>query len=127
MQKLCQLLQAAEVPRGCRAGRPVLCPAGNAVPTAEGAIQIAMEELPITIHGARALVIGYGRLGRALSQRLAGLGAKVSVAARKFADLAWAESCGYGIEHTGQLEGWLCCYDLVVNTVPARILSEEDL
>ena len=31
------------------------------------------------------------------------------------------------IEHTGQLEGWLCCYDLVVNTVPARILSEEDL
>ena len=54
-------------------------------------------------------------------------GAKVSVAARKFADLAWAESCGYGIEHTGQLEGWLCCYDLVVNTVPARILSEEDL
>lgn len=60
-------------------------------------------------------------------QRLAGLGAKVSVAARKFADLAWAESCGYGIEHTGQLEGWLCCYDLVVNTVPARILSEEDL
>ena len=127
MQKLFQLLQAAEVPRGCRAGRPVLCPAGNAVPTAEGAIQIAMEELPITIHGARALVIGYGRLGRALSQRLAGLGAKVSVAARKFADLAWAESCGYGIEHTGQLEGWLCCYDLVVNTVPARILSEEDL
>ena len=100
-----------------------MCPAGNAVPTAEGAIQIAMEELPITIHGARALVIGYGRLGRALSQRLAGLGAKVSVAARKFADLAWAESCGYGIEHTGQLEGWLCCYDLVVNTVPARILS----
>ena len=66
-------------------------------------------------------------LCREFAQRLAGLGAKVSVAARKFADLAWAESCGYGIEHTGQLEGWLCCYDLVVNTVPARILSEEDL
>ena len=99
----------------------------NAVPTAEGAIQIAMEELPITIHGARALVIGYGRLGRALSQRLAALGAKVSVAARKYADLAWAESCGYGIEHTGQLEGWLCCYDLVVNTVPARVLDRKGL
>lgn len=99
----------------------------NAVPTAEGAIQIAMEELPITIQGARALVIGYGRLGRALAQRLAALGAKVSVAARKYADLAWAESCGYGIEHTGQLEGWLCCYDLVVNTVPARILGRKSL
>ena len=32
------------------------------MPTAEGAIQLAMEELPITLHGARVLVIGYGRL-----------------------------------------------------------------
>lgn len=99
----------------------------NAVPTAEGAIQIAMEELPITIQGSRALVIGCGRLGRALAQRLSALGSKVSVAARKYADLAWAESCGYGVEHTGQLEGWLCGYDLVVNTIPARILERTRL
>ena len=44
------------------------------MPTAEGAIQLAMEELPITLHGARVLVIGYGRLGRVLADRLAGLG-----------------------------------------------------
>ena len=99
----------------------------NAVPTAEGAIQIAMEELPITLHGARALVIGYGRLGRALAPRLAGLGARVSVAARKYADLAWAESFGFGTEHTGQLRPWLCGYDLVINTVPARVLGEAEL
>ena len=82
------------------------------MPTAEGAIQLAMEELPITLHGARVLVIGYGRLGRVLADRLAGLKARVSVAARRYADLAWAENCGYGVEHTGQLEGWLCGYDL---------------
>ena len=99
----------------------------NAVPTAEGAIQIAMEELPVTIHGARVLVIGYGRLGRVLADRLAGLKARVSVAARRYADLAWAENCGYGVEHTGQLEGWLCGYDLVVNTVPVRVLREAEL
>ena len=104
-----------------------MCPAGNAVPTAEGAIQIAMEELPITIRGARALVIGYGRLGRALAPRLAALGAKISVAARKYADLAWAESWGFGVEQTGKLEGWLCGYDLIVNTVPARVLDEARL
>ena len=52
------------------------------MPTAEGAIQLAMEELPITLHGARVLVIGYGRLGRVLADRLAGLKARVSVAAR---------------------------------------------
>ncbi len=99
----------------------------NAVPTAEGAIQIAMEELPITLHGARALVIGYGRLGRALAPRLSALGAKVSVAARKYAALAWAESFNWGTERIGQLAGWLCGYDLVVNTVPAPVLGEAEL
>ena len=99
----------------------------NAVPTAEGAIQIALEEMPVTLHGSRALVIGYGRLGRALAPRLAGLGAKVSVAARKYADLAWAEGFGFGTEHTGELKGWLCGYDLVVNTAPALVLGKEEL
>ncbi|MGN1004486.1 MAG: dipicolinate synthase subunit DpsA [Oscillospiraceae bacterium] len=99
----------------------------NAVPTVEGAIQIAMEELPITLHGARVLVIGYGRLGKLLAHRLSALGARVSVAARKWSDLAWAEAYGYGVEQTDRLEGWLCSYDLIVNTVPARVLGEERL
>ncbi len=99
----------------------------NAVPTAEGAIQIALEEMPVTLHGSRALVIGYGRLGRALAPRLAGLGARVSVAARKYADLAWAEGFGFATEHTGELRGWLCGYDLIVNTVPAPVLGEAEL
>lgn len=99
----------------------------NAVPTAEGALQIAMEELPITLHGARVLVIGYGRLGKICAQRFAALGSKVSVSARKCADLAWAEAMGYGVEQTGKLTGWLCGYDLIVNTVPARVLSEREL
>ena len=99
----------------------------NAVPTAEGAIQIAMEQLPITIHGARVLVVGFGRVGRALAQRLAALGARVTVAARRYESLAWAQASGYGTEQTGQLAGWLCGYDLVVNTVPALVLGEAEL
>lgn len=99
----------------------------NAVPTAEGAVQIAMEELPITIHGARVLVIGYGRVGKLCAHRFAALGAKVSVAARKWSDLAWCESMGYGVERTDALRPWLCSYDLVVNTVPARVLARAEL
>lgn len=99
----------------------------NAVPTVEGAIQLAMEELPITIHAARVLVIGYGRLGRLLAHRLSMLGARVNVAARKWSDLAWAEAFGYGVEQTDRLDGWLCGYDLVVNTVPARVLGGDRL
>lgn len=48
----------------------------NAVPSSEGAIQIAMEELPITLHGARVLVLGAGRLGKVLCQQLRGLGSR---------------------------------------------------
>ena len=99
----------------------------NAVPTVEGAIQIAMEELPITLHGSRVLVIGCGRLGKLLAHRLRALGAKVSLSARSCADLAWVEAHDFCPEHTGELEGWLCSYDLVVNTVPARVLGLERL
>ena len=42
-------------------------------------------------------------------------------------DLAWAEAYGYGAERTDQLEGWLCNYDLIVNTVPALVLGEAEL
>ncbi|MBQ8670858.1 MAG: dipicolinate synthase, partial [Oscillospiraceae bacterium] len=79
----------------------------NAVPTAEGAIQIAMEELPTTIFGARVLVIGFGRIGKLLAHRLKGMGARVTVSARNYRDLAWIEAYGYCSEHTDQLQGWL--------------------
>ena len=95
----------------------------NAVPTAEGAVQLAMEELPITLHGARVLVVGFGRVGKLTAHRLHGLGAKVSVAARKWSDLAWAEAYGYAPEPLEYLDECLCAYDLVVNTAPARVLD----
>lgn len=49
----------------------------NAIPTAEGAIQIAMEEMPVTIHGSKALVLGFGRVGKTLAKMLDGIGAKL--------------------------------------------------
>lgn len=99
----------------------------NAIPTAEGAIQIAMEELPITIHGSQVLVIGYGRVGRQTAQRFAALGANVSVAARSCEQLAWAKASGLGAEHLTHLPDLLCGFDLVINTVPVRLLNREEL
>ena len=99
----------------------------NAVPTAEGAVQLAMEQMPVTIHGARVLITGFGRVGQAAARRFAALGARVSVAARRYEQLALAESEGYGAEQIGGLDGWLCGYDLVVNTVPAPVLGGTEL
>ncbi len=96
----------------------------NAVPTAEGAISIAMNELPVTLHGSRAAVIGYGRVGRTLARLLTALGAHVTVAARKGVDLAWAANCGCDTlriqVHDGvsSLSALGSGYDVIFNTVP---------
>ena len=99
----------------------------NAVPSSEGAIQLAMEELPITLHGARVLVLGAGRLGKVLCQQLKGLGAHVTLGARKYSDLAWGKVWGCDTARSDELGSWLCPYDLVVNTVPALLLDREAL
>ena len=100
---------------------------GLAVATAEGALQIAMQETPFTICGSRALVIGFGRIGKALSRRLHGLGARTSVSARGCADRTWIAALGYGVEDTRKLDGRLGDFDLVFNTVPARVLDAARL
>lgn len=99
----------------------------NAVPTAEGAIQIAMEQLPVTLHGASVLVLGFGRIGQATALRLAALGARVTVAARRWEALAWAQALGCQGLLLPQLGEEPCSYQLVVNTVPAQVLGKEVL
>lgn len=99
----------------------------NAVPTAEGALQIAMEELPITIHGTRVLVIGFGRVGKLTAQRFAALGAKVTVAARSYEQQAWAKAMNLDARHTEHLSELLHGYDLIINTVPIQMLKKKEL
>lgn len=99
----------------------------NAIPTAEGAIQIAMEELPFTLHGLPVLVIGAGRIGMALALRLRGLGARVTVSARRYDDFARLYSGGYAALDTRALDGQLHAFPLIVNTVPSPVLTRRAL
>ena len=99
----------------------------NAIPTAEGAIRIAMEALPITLHGARVLILGFGRLGVALGPRLRSLGAHVTVAARRREQRVSAQLLNLDSEAMDGMKEWLHSYDLVINTVPAMVLGVEEL
>ncbi len=94
----------------------------NAVATAEGALEIAMRSFEGTINGAKCLVCGYGRIGKALSSLLKSMGADLTVSARKPSDLAWIELSGVKAVRTDELykqEG----FDIIFNTIPAKILS----
>ncbi|SJZ72456.1 dipicolinate synthase subunit DpsA [Garciella nitratireducens] len=99
----------------------------NAIPTAEGAIQIAMEQMDITLHNSNAMILGYGRIGKALSKMLQGIGANVYVEARKYEDLAWIKNQGYFPIHLKELDFYINRMDVVFNTVPSMILDEKRL
>ena len=95
----------------------------NAAATAEGAVQTAMEHLDRTLLGLDCLVIGFGRIGKLLSCRLQGLGARVTATARRPEDLAWIRAYGYRALETGKLDGCLGAFGAVFNTVPSPVLD----
>lgn len=103
------------------------CMVANAVPTAEGAVQVAMEELPITLHSARVLILGFGRVGKLTAHRMGALGAKITVSAQSYEDLAWAAAYGYETDRLEDLAWELGGFDLIVNTIPAPVLDERRL
>ena len=97
----------------------------NAVPTAEAAISIAMNRLNKTLWHSKIAVMGYGRIGRALSLRLHALGARVTVAARSASARAAAESDGM---KSVELSAWLDSPEecsICFNTVPCQIVHDE--
>ena len=99
----------------------------NAVSTAEGTIKIAIEETPKNLHGSNILVLGFGRVGKILSNMLKGLGANVSCEARKNSDLAWIKAYGYEPIALANLKDNLNRFDIIINTIPYIILDKENL
>jgi len=99
----------------------------NSIPSAEGAIQMAMEATTITIHGSQSFVIGLGRCGWTLSRMLQGIGAHVTGVARKSSDLARAAEMGLRAVHFADLEDEIGCAEIIFNTVPHPILDRKML
>ncbi|MBR5371060.1 MAG: hypothetical protein IK130_02490 [Oscillospiraceae bacterium] len=97
----------------------------NAVPTAEGAVEIAMRELPVTLQGTKCLILGGGRVCAAVRSRFAALGAAVTVAARSARDLADAAADGCRTLPLSMLSDVAADSMLIINTIPALILSAE--
>lgn len=95
----------------------------NSIPTAEGALMLAMQELPITLHGSQAFVLGLGRTGFTLARMLAGVGALVTVVDRGAADRARALVEGWRAVTFADLEGIIGQANVIFNTVPDLVLT----
>ena len=101
--------------------------AENAAITAHCALGLAMEKLPVTLRDCPVLIIGWGRIGKCLASLLWALEADVTVAARKEEDRAMAHALGYHVKEPALLDQDLNNYRLIYNTVPAQVLSEEQI
>lgn len=99
----------------------------NAVPTAEGAIKIAIEQTPYTLWRSKVLVIGYGRVGKILANRLMAMGCDVTVSARKPAHFAILDALGFKTAQTEKLSLLPLDYDIIFNTVDIKVIEDYAL
>lgn len=99
----------------------------NALATVEGALAIAIREMPITLHGSVCAVTGYGRIGKILVRKLISLGASVKVFARKSNDRISAEIDGAKAFDTKDISKNIYDTDILINTVPSVIIDEKVL
>lgn len=99
----------------------------NAALTAECAIQVILREIPYSLDRQPVLILGAGRIGKLLGLRLRALGAAVTVSARREEDKAWCAALGLTPADTADLAPLLPHCRLLVNTIPAQVLTPMQL
>ncbi len=96
--------------------------AENAALTADCALRLLGQQLPVAFRGCPVLVIGWGRIGKCLATLLKGVGCMVTVAARKSADREMLRILGYDATDIPQIQPQ--SYQAIVNTAPAPVLGD---
>ncbi|MCS7461841.1 dipicolinate synthase subunit DpsA [Paenibacillus doosanensis] len=97
----------------------------NSIPTAEGAIMMAIQNTDFTIHGSTSMVLGFGRTGITVARTLQGLGAKVKVGVNKPEYYARAWEMGFTPFYTQDLYAQVANIDLLFNTIPSMIVTAQ--
>ena len=98
----------------------------NAVPTAEAAVGLAISYTKNTLWNSKILILGYGKIGKALALRLKNFTrAKVGIYARK--QQTRVQITCAGLSAIDDLNGDFGNFNIVFNTVPSKILTKEIL
>ncbi len=98
---------------------------GNALPTAEGALMLILEHTDSTVCGMDIMILGFGRVGKAVAAALEPLGARLPMRASSPIDRAWAQ--GREAHDLSHLPTQLPRCSVIINTAPARVLGLREL
>lgn len=97
----------------------------NSIPTAEGALMMAIQHTDITIHGANTMVLGFGRTGITMARVLKALGAEVYFGVRRSEHYARAYEYGFKPFYASHLIDHVNNIDLIFNTIPTMIIKTQ--
>ncbi len=97
----------------------------HAVPTAEGAIRIAIENTDDTLLGMDVLCVGLGRVGVSVAQAFEGMKSRVSLAARNPAQLARAWAMNTVPIELRDLKAHVGKFGLIVSSTSGRVLDKD--
>lgn len=97
----------------------------NTIPTAEGALMIALEETPFVLYGAKTAVLGYGRVGATTASLFRNAGSDVYIFDRKKEKRTQARNKNLTAFEFDDKKLFDC--DIIINTVPCMVLGKEKL
>lgn len=93
----------------------------NAVATAEGAISQAICTSDINLHQSRVLIIGFGKCGEVLADKLSGLKCQIFISTRDSQAQARAMTYGYKLLSDTTYNQ----LDIIFNTAPALVITRK--
>lgn len=99
----------------------------NSIATAEGIIADIITSYPGNLYKSNVIVLGYGKCGKTLADRLKSLGCIVTVCARKENALALAYSLGHNTLTLDEFSGFANEFNIIINTIPSMVITQETL
>lgn len=99
----------------------------NTIATAEGTIELIISNTDKILQGQKILVLGFGRVGKTLANKLKLLNCDVTCATVNDDESAWIRAYGYISKNVNDIGEDYMKFDVIINTIPSLILKKEKI
>ena len=99
----------------------------NSIATAEGTLSIAIQKSKRNLQDSTILILGYGRTAKVIANKFKYLSNSIACTSRNKEELVWIKANGYTSIEFENFKNNIANYDIIINTIPAVILNENEL